>query len=359
MVAIPPARLRSISIKDFRGIDALQFELPPDDGVHASALVLAGDNGVGKTSVLEAILILFGRVDLLPADTASPRDLVRQGAVDFEIRGELAVGSSTEPWRVNCAELEALDARLRRSDTESSYGLVFKKGALDDALRGMLWGGLGPSRFAIEYFSARREPEDLGDPPSGTSGPRSTREERRLAELKRRLVNVFTRSRGRDDTFERIEAFMRTFFGPRWTLDVMFRSAERGSDAEVVVRDGPLPSASLTLDAVRERAARGDAMPRVVPIDRLSSGQLAVLAMAYPFVFAERAPDLALIDEPEQHHQVSWQGALLPALRALSPSTQFVVATHSPWVLDAVPSYERRELTADPPSAPPVADAAE
>ncbi|MFO0605448.1 MAG: AAA family ATPase [Polyangiales bacterium] len=352
-------RLRSISIKNFRGIDTLEFELPPDDGPHAGALVLAGDNGVGKTSVLEAILILFGRVDLLPADTASPRELVRQGAVDFEIRGELAAGGRAEPWSVNRAELEALNARLRRPDAESAYGKALKRDSLDDTLRGLQWGGLGPSHFAIEYFSARREPVDLGDPPSGTSGPRSTREERRLAELKRRLVNVFTRSRGRDETFERIEAFMRTFFGPRWTLDVMFRSAEVGGDAEVVVRDGPLPSATLTIDAVRERAAYGEAMPRVVPIDRLSSGQLAVLAMAYPFVFADRAPDLALIDEPEQHHQVGWQGALLPALRALSPATQFVVATHSPWVLDAVPSYERRELTADDIQAPPVADAAE
>jgi predicted ATP-binding protein involved in virulence len=75
-------------------------------------------------------------------------------------------------------------------------------------------------------------------------------------------------------------------------------------------------------------------------------------------VFADRVPDLVLIDEPEQHLHVSWQGAFLGALRALSPPTQFIVATHSPWVLDSVPSYERHELvTDDDPRAPRIPDA--
>jgi hypothetical protein len=114
------------------------------------------------------------------------------------------------------------------------------------------------------------------------------REERRLAELKRRLANVFARSGARNETFVRIESFMRVFMGDRWSLDVVFRSEDLGSEPVVVVRDGDLPSASLSLDAIRQRAAKGEAMPKVIPIDRLSAGQMALLAMTYPFVFGVR-----------------------------------------------------------------------
>jgi hypothetical protein len=344
---LPPIRLRSVTIKDFRGIDELTIKMPPDDEERAGALVIAGDNGVGKTSVLEAILILFGRVDLLPADTASPSELVRQGASDFEISGNFSRANSFQAWKANRSALKALDKSLGGTEAASSFGRTKPKATLDEALNELQWGCPIPSVYAIESFSSRREPEDLGSTPTDARGARSTREERRLAELKRRLANTFAQSRGPNATFDRINTFMRSFIGERWTLDVVFRSDELGSEPEVVVRDGPLPSASLTLDAIRSRAALGEKMPKVIPIDRLSAGQIALLAITYPFVFADRVPDLVLFDEPEQHLHVSWQGTLLGALRRLSPTTQFIVATHSPWVLDSVPSYERHELVRD------------
>lgn len=343
----PRIRLRTVTIRDFRGIDHLDIELPPDDDDRAGALVIAGDNGAGKTSVLEAILILFGRIDLLPADTAGPSELVRQGAADFEIRGTLTTGDRTEAWCVSRQMLEDLDESLREPGASSSFGLPGARASLDGVLRQLKWGGPAPSSCAIESISGRREPEDLGAPTADPRGRRSGREERRLVELKRRLANVFARSGVNNPTFGRIEAFFRAFVGEGWSLDVVFRSAEIGSDPVVVVRDGPLPSEALSFDAIRERSAHGESMPRVIPIDRLSAGQMALLAMTYPFVFADRAPDLVLIDEPEQHLHVTWQGAFVGALRALSPTTQFIVATHSPWVLDAVPMYERHELVND------------
>lgn len=353
-------RLRSVTIRDFRGIDHLEIELPPDDEERAGALVIAGDNGVGKTSVLEAILILFGRVDLLPADTASPRELDRQGAREFEIRGQYTQDQGAKSCRVPRRQLETLGQALGYSPGSSVFGLSIAKHALTESLWSVSWTSPGPSDFVLDFFSARREPEGLGVGGSDRATPHAPREERRLAELKRRLANVFARSGAQNQVFDRINAFMRTFIGNRWSLDVVFRSDELGSDPEVVVRDGPLPSASLTLDAIRERAALGEKMPKVIPIDRLSAGQMALLAMTYPFVFADRVPDLVLIDEPEQHLHVSWQGALLGALRALSPTTQFIVATHSPWVLDSVPSYERHELVSDDdPRAPRTPDAAQ
>jgi energy-coupling factor transporter ATP-binding protein EcfA2 len=359
-----PPSLRRVVIRDFRAVDHLEITFPEGDEERAGALVLAGDNGCGKTSVLEAILLLFGRIDLLPADTAAPRELVRQGATDFTIEGHLAKGNKTEAWSVHRAQIEKLEQRLRPTGRDAlAFGLPIAREVLSEALRSLHWGGAGPDGFTIESFSARREPEELGEPTSDARGRRTTREERRITELKRRLANVFARSR-HNETFDRIERFMRDFLGERWSLDVIFRDVAIGSDPLVVVRDGDVPEgpdgAPSTFEALRARAAHGEPMPRVVPIDRLSSGQMAVLAMTYPFVFGDRPVDLALVDEPEQHLHPAWQRAFLGAMRRLSPATQFIIATHSPQVLDSVASHERLTLlNEDAPPATPLPDAAE
>lgn len=360
MATLSPHRLTRVILRDFRGIDELELELPDDDDDRGGALVLAGENGCGKTSVLEAILLLFGRVDLMPTDTAPPSDLVRQGAKDFRLEARCA---GTDPaWFVSAYKLSRLDTSLRDLGREGlTFGAAIPGGVHEKAMRVIQWGAPPVSEFTIEYFSARREPEDLGAAVSDARGRRSMREERRLAELVRRLANVYARSR-RNQTFERIERYMRAFLGAQWSLDVVFRDASEGSDPVVVVRDAELPPGPdgepLTFHAVRERAQNGEAMPKVIPIDRLSSGQMAVLSMAHPFVFGERPVDLALLDEPEQHLHPVWQRSLLPALRELSPSTRFIVATHSPHVLDSVAPYERFAL--EPLRVPaPLHDAAE
>ena len=360
MSSLSPFRLTRVVVRDFRGIDSLELEIPEDDDDRGGALVIAGENGCGKTSVLEAILLLFGRIDLMPADTAPPSELVRQGASDFRLEAHPA--DANDGWFVNAFQLGRFDRSLREVGREGlTFGAAIGGDALTKAMRSIGWGAPPCSQFTIEFFSARREPEDLGAAVTSATGRRSTREERRLAELARRLANVFARSR-RNQTFERIERFMRSFLGAQWSLDVVFRDASEGSDPLVVVRDGELPfgpdGEPLTFRAIRDLAQSGTPLPKVIPIDRLSSGQMALLSLAYPFVFGDRPVDLALLDEPEQHMHPMWQRALLPALRELSPSTRFIVATHSPHVLDSVAPYERFSL--EPLRAPaPLHDAAE
>ena len=67
----PGVRLLNLSVQDFRGIDSLQLDFTDASGEPIALAVLAGDNGCGKTTVLEAILLLLGRDDLLPEDVAS------------------------------------------------------------------------------------------------------------------------------------------------------------------------------------------------------------------------------------------------------------------------------------------------
>lgn len=331
----PPVRLKRLEIRDLRGIDHLELDFPEPDDDGGSVVVLAGENGCGKTTVLEAVLLVLGRIDLLPEDTAPPEALTRLGAPYFEIVGHFSDRHSPRQSLTAFALMRLLDA-FESPDRRSAYGQKLPLASLRRAIFTMLGPRIEPAAVLVEFVSAQREV--------------APRDERRLAELAKRLANVFARS-GRSETFGRIERFVRPFFGEHWSLDVIFADDSIGSDPVVVLRDGELPQGAngelRTMSAIRAWAAAGKPCPKVVPIDRMSSGQMALLAMTYPFVFGDRPVDIALIDEPEQHLHPAWQRAFLGAMRALSPSTQFIVATHSPQVLDSVARYERRALVRD------------
>jgi predicted ATP-binding protein involved in virulence len=55
-------------------------------------------------------------------------------------------------------------------------------------------------------------------------------------------------------------------------------------------------------------------------------------------------PGIVLIDEIDLHLHPRWQRVIIPKLREYFPEIQFVVTTHSPFVLQAVPPTQRIRL---------------
>lgn len=348
----PRFRLLNLSIQDFRGIDSLKLDFTDGNGDPIGLAVIAGSNGCGKTSVLEAILLLLGRHDLLPGDVAPDAEQVRFGKKTFRF---LAGVRSIENEDGKDSEL-SLDGPDGPHQWQLPEGRSF-------AFINREWP-------QVEYFSARREPEELGATP-GPQGARSTAESRRLVELKRRLVSAYYRSMRSArlgvpmqvaTPFAKLQRLWSRFSDSDQTLDVIPVSNDPGSGDEVVVRDAkpPIPDDVTSLAQARLLAQSRTDIPRMVPLDRLSSGQIALLTFAGPLVFRDQPADIVLIDEPEQHLHVQWQQQLLPALRELSPQTQFIVATHSIEILEAALSYERFILVRDDdPRAAVDGDAAE
>jgi hypothetical protein len=346
-MARPTFRIEELRIRNFRGIDELDLKLDvPDDEDRAALAVIAGDNGCGKTAVLEAILLVLGRQDLLPGDAAPLAEQVRFGTGDFEIAATLRPLHAAVPTtlRTNLA--------ISSSPTSGIWGGE----GIDDGKRvphGPFWEAIDALKPNVEYFSARREPEAMGQTTGPLSrGDRSAREARRIAELKRRIVNTYYRSLEAtqsgaapgDSPFARLQRFVQHFLGKDHILGVLPVSGDPGADFEVVVRTGPIPLDVTSLAMARAMAVEREDIPTLIPLDRLSSGQVAIFAFAAPLLFRDAPADVVLIDEPEQHLHVQWQGALVRALRELSPKSQIIVATHSLDILDVTSSYERHLL---------------
>jgi len=291
-----PLHIKTLSIQNFRAIDRLDlaFECDREEGGLA---VLAGDNGCGKTSVLEAILMLSGQRHLTRLEPAG--QYIRFGARDMSIRVELTDGSAA-------LYDEAIQPKKSIFAQELKVDFV--------------------------YFPARREESS-----------------HRPQELKRRLINVYNRSirgggLGPESPFSRLQAALRPFLGREWVMDVLFESEKSDAEPGVVFRDFELPPGVTSIEQAR-KLAREKLLGKVLSLEQLSSGQLALFSLLGPLVF--RAPEehpLVLIDEPEQHMHPIWQRELMPALRLLSPQSQFIVATHSLDILHSAMSYERHLL---------------
>jgi len=298
--------IKRVLIENFRSIDRLELEFHTDPGEGCVA-VLAGDNGCGKTSVLDAISGCF------PKGYARNTDLkvTKQGTAFHEVRLDFISVDNTV--------------------TIDSIGKDIFNINIQEALEAMI----SPAHRNEEvYFITNRQ--DLP----------------RRQDIERRLLNVYTRSirnggLKESSPFVRLQEALRPFVGFDWTLDVLFEDERPDSNPKLVFRNDDLPEELNSVEQAR-KLSESRKIPLILTLDQLSSGQFALFSLMGPLVFASpENPPLVLIDEPEQHMHPSWQRALLPALRKLSPLSQFIVATHSVDVLHSVASYERHLLLKD------------
>lgn len=89
----------------------------------------------------------------------------------------------------------------------------------------------------------------------------------------------------------------------------------------------------IVVDRYGMRVAIGDMKPR--DLDTLSSGeqQLVVLLTHLAFNPAAKKANVLIIDEPELSLHIAWQEMFVDALMKASPTTQFILATHSPSII--------------------------
>ena len=324
-------QIQSLKIRNFKGIAKL--DLPLDE----SLTLLAGVNGVGKTSAIEAGLGAVTNVlsylcpDGQEAWYRPPGDLVRYGVSEGKITLELVFEDGVKTDGV----LPVTARKLGNIDFDSSEVLVER------------CGKVFPIPLVVYYDQNR-----IGGLASDRY--RSSSETNRDAALNTtpRALSDFKNWYYEKEGDEAREARERNDLGY--------------SDPEVRAVREVLTNIAGGSTALRSRKPDGS-MDRMlflrkengfdIPFEALSGGEQAFFLLAvdlarrllleFPGKSLAEAPGFVCIDEIELHLHPAWQRTILTSLMDLFPCCQFVVSTHSPQVIGSVAAKHVRLLVPD------------
>ncbi len=321
-------KITRIAITNLRAIDKLELDLAAGGERPLDLTMLAGPNGCGKTSVLEACLWAFNQ------DTLVPRALPQQ---DYSIKLDIHYRDQQYCIVRNPESHVIVTARDRGRTTFPKKGL--------------------PKWLDVKalYFPSWRAPRLIGSVRVSTGkgklhSPIVPQES--LGRLKQHLVNLQalrdtpslqkTQIIPAPELLDRVLDIWREFYpgrGSRFEIDLATEQrANASTDDANGTEDESLDQLVFDLFLIDKDRPQG------IAVDELSSGEIEVLSMIGAFLLQRSPYDLVLVDEPELHLHPAWHRTMIRVLRRTLPSSQLICATHSEHILDAVYSHERFTL---------------
>ena len=307
--------LTRIEIKHVRHLRDISIPLATEQRKH---LILTGKNGSGKTSVLEAL----------------KENLEYLVSSDFRFRSEIEqiIKSSDDQIR----QKETNDAKKRQNES-TKRSLLFWKNKLLNWTDGVvaqcdymtLREKYNEGNFIIAYYKATRfskvetsntiEHIELQDRYQIQDTP-GTKLVKYMVGLN--ATQAFAAQKKDTKRVEEIENWFRRFEG---VLKSVFED----------------PSLTLDFDIENFRFSIIQKNRNPFDFNTLSSGYAAVFDIINDLIMrAEKKGDniegVVLIDEIETHLHLELQKKILPLLVQMYPRIQFIVSTHSPFILSSI-----------------------
>jgi predicted ATP-binding protein involved in virulence len=334
-------KLKSVKIENFRAIKTLKLEL------HPQMIVLVGDNGAGKTSLLDALAYGLSPIPEFFVEGHEPRYFRR---ADFRLthREKQTFAPFVSIELENQQELRWTYKRLLGYKQPEAEGLAPLEAHLRPTLQAILSQAAPLDIPVLAYYGNARgsfylpAKKDRWGEERGK--PRDTFP--RLEAL-RHALNENPRFWGTFDWFAKQEDLERREREKRhswsYTLPILefVREAICGMIAGAAnPRTEPNPDRFLVdLPAWSEK--------QTLSLDQLSDGYRTLLAIVMDLArrMAQANPHrenplhtdaIVLIDEVDLHLHPRWQQTVLLDLQRVFPNTQFIVTTHSPQVLTTV-----------------------
>ena len=306
-------RIQSLDIKNVGPFREGHLEFIPenDDPVNPPVTIITGENGTGKTIILDAIRGVF-----MGHYTALERNIVRQGG-DFEISLNVpSVGDlrSTEIWSHNKRSLKTNDVGFN--------ALFVNKNSQGNWVVDYWTSKLATDSFDLNSLTAP-EPENylIGS----LSGVHQNVEVTKL-------ITFFDYLKSSDDAQER-ETGEALFEVLKKIIGLSLNNGE----FKYVARK--------TLTPIIEQSGIE------ISLDKLSSGNLyliqrmvSMLGKMYSALVLSgkslselcHTPGLLLIDEAENHLHPKWQKTFINNIQEIFPNLQIILTTHSPFIVASV-----------------------
>ncbi|MSP03396.1 MAG: TIR domain-containing protein [Acetobacteraceae bacterium] len=324
----PRFEIDQIDIKDFKGIDHLRIDFAPQSNLGGRWTCIAGVNGAGKTSVLQAIaLSLLGKTQIPELGGARLKRMRR--------RTESGENDAT------------LNAKVTSNQNRGDFELVLAENGID-LLKSMK---VFRSPTKVPPAKARKLTEDFAD---GTI-------------FDRVLFASYGANRSLTDSQETRYSGLSDAVRQQMTL---FDPLTQIANIDALLNIGPKARPALDLLSRLLNAVFADVLPAKIAFDpgaglefwqngvrleaidlpdgfRSTVAWLADLCMiwhrVHPRLHHEPSDmgGIVLVDEIDLHLHASLQRTLVPALRQALPNIQFIVTSHSPMVISC---FDRTEL---------------
>lgn len=347
-------KVKRLKINAFRGIDNLELEFNPDEPI-----VIIGNNGVGKSSILDCIAILLSRL-LYPIQAGyknvrwrdrNKRSIIGHFFIEEDIKNG---GDETEnEITIELDDSQEVSWSVTNNDNESievEDSQEVSWGRKDNEKKNQKFAQL---KEVVQNIRHQWENSSQVNIPLAVYYPIH----RSLLQTPLEIQEgyLFKQIDAYDQALDGIEIDFGNFF--KW-----FRTVEDIENEEL--RDNP-KHRNRNLEAVRQsiyslildfsnlRVRRNPLRMTVTKkaqelnVNQLSDGEKCLLAMVGDLArrLAIANPGLenplegsavVLIDEIELHLHPKWQREIIPALTRTFPNCQFIITTHSPQVISQI-----------------------
>jgi hypothetical protein len=321
-VVIPsgPLVIESLEIQNFKNFGALKIDLAQESSLAGNWTCLAGINGAGKTSVLQAIcLLLLGEKLATELGGERLKRMVRQD------------GSSARKTR--------LTARCRIGDGHFTLVLPISEDGIDEMtlrqepnywLMRAIWSSL-QGQMIVSYGATRNISDRKETRNSNLS--RAVQRQMTLFDPLTQIASIDVLLSGgtgvNSAILETLEALLRAVLGER-ELGMVKRDAE---NRLCFTRQGATLGAIDLPDGYRSTVAW--------LADLCCAWHETAAPGATRSVKPQEITGIVLVDEIDLHLHFRLQHEIIPRLRKALPKVQFIVTTHSPMILAC---FDRSEL---------------
>lgn len=305
---INKAYIHNISTKGLRNIGDINLQLDPEKKRH---LLITGNNGVGKSTFVEAL----------------------KQSLTYEVRNDYSLPNNTFKHIIKDLPENAdndqykLEVEKRKNFIEETIRRYINRcKVIPDNLSTCEFTALySIEKFLVLYYPAQRL-QNFRTPEGPKKLPKTSVSE----EFIQVMVNLKTQA-----AYANLEGNQ----GKVDSINAWFKRFEKSLAVLLGHNDFKLNFISNDYDFVIEERGK-----EPYHFTELSDGYSAILSMLADIMLHMTTgatevydrPGIVIIDELETHLHVELQGKILPFLTMLFPNIQFVVTTHSPFVLSSI-----------------------
>ena len=328
--------IQKVNIENIKSIKNFEMEFENPAGWH----VLIGDNGSGKSSIIQAIALALIGPDEIAGIQPNWNDFLKWGENSGAI--QLAITTSEDDQKLSSGKhsrrkynsvisLKREEKEIISLDSQSPFKSIFRNNNIDDQI-GWFSAGYGPFR---RFTGGSEEIGKIFNNPSYSrlaSHLSLFREDVALTEISKWLMKLkfqILEKTAKKSQLEQIKKFINSsgFLPHRTELKDVSSSGVSfidGNGADVLITqmsDGYRSILSLTFELIRQ-------LSRVYGDERIfknvGKGNIVV-----------DLPGVVLIDEIDAHLHPTWQTRIGQWFTKYFPNIQFIVTTHSPLVCRA------------------------